>query len=122
VGEIRLILSPVDAELGRGNSQIQISTRSGTNRYTGSAAWYVRNTALDANSWANNHNPFTDPATGKTTNSTDKPWRNNHQYSVSYGGPVKIPGIYDGQNKTFFLLRCGRRTSATPVRSYLPTS
>ena len=38
VGEIRLVLSPVDAEMGRGNSQIQISTRSGTNRYTGSAA------------------------------------------------------------------------------------
>src|SRR5499426_240368 len=33
VGEIRLILSPVDAELGRGNSQIQIQTRSGTNTY-----------------------------------------------------------------------------------------
>jgi hypothetical protein len=32
VGEIRLILSPVDAELGRGNSQIQIQTRSGTNK------------------------------------------------------------------------------------------
>ena len=102
VGEIRLILSPVDAELGRGNSQIQISTRSGTNRYTGSAAWYVRNTALDANTWVNNHTPFTDPATGQTTNSTQKPWRNNHQYTVSYGGPVKIPGVYDGQNKTFF--------------------
>ena len=102
VGEIRLILSPVDAELGRGNSQIQISTRSGTNRYAGSAAWYVRNTALDANTWLNNHTPFTDAATGKTTNSTQKPWRNNNQYTVSYGGPVKIPGVYDGRNKTFF--------------------
>ena len=49
VGEIRLILAPVDAELGRGNSQIQISTRSGTNRYTGSAVWHVQNSALNAN-------------------------------------------------------------------------
>ncbi len=102
VGEVRLILSPVDAELGRGNSQIQIRTRSGTNKYTGSAAWYVRNTALDANTWTNNHTPFTDAATGVTTNSTQKPWRNNHQYTVAYGGPVKIPGLYDGKNKTFF--------------------
>jgi len=31
VGEIKLILSPVDAELGRGNAQIQIQTRFGTN-------------------------------------------------------------------------------------------
>jgi hypothetical protein len=37
VGEIRMILAPVDAEVGRGNSQIQVSTRSGTNRFTGSA-------------------------------------------------------------------------------------
>ena len=102
VGEIRLILSPVDAELGRGNSQIQISTRSGTNKYQGSAAWYVRNSALDANSWLNNHTPFTDPATRVTTNNTQKPWRNNHQYTLAYGGPVQIPGVYDGHNKTFF--------------------
>lgn len=113
VGEIRLILSPVDAELGRGNSQIQISTRSGTNKYTGSAAWYVRNTALDANSWINNHTPFTDPATGLTSNSTDKPWRNNHQYSVSFGGPVKIPGLYDGKNKTFFYALWSQNISNT---------
>ncbi|HET9129302.1 MAG TPA: carboxypeptidase regulatory-like domain-containing protein, partial [Terriglobia bacterium] len=38
VGEIRLIVSPVDAELGRGNSQVQIMTRSGTNKYTGAAS------------------------------------------------------------------------------------
>src|SRR4030095_2323781 len=42
VGEIRLILSPVDAELGRGNSQIQIQTRSGTNKFNGSAVWNVQ--------------------------------------------------------------------------------
>jgi hypothetical protein len=38
IGEIRLIVSPADAELGRGNAQVQISTRSGTNRYTGAAS------------------------------------------------------------------------------------
>jgi len=83
VGEIRLILTPVDAELGRGNAQVQIQTRSGTNRYTGTAAWYVRNTALNPNSWANNR-------TGTAPN-----WFNNHEYSVSYGGPII-------KNKTFF--------------------
>lgn len=34
VGEVRMILSPVDAELGRGNAQIQVQTRSGTNKIT----------------------------------------------------------------------------------------
>src|SRR5438105_2077030 len=31
VGEVRMVLTPVDAELGRGNGQVQILTRSGTN-------------------------------------------------------------------------------------------
>ena len=120
VGEVRLILSPVDAELGRGNSQIQIRTRSGTNKYAGSAAWYVRNTALDANSWLNNHTPFTDPATAVTTNSTQKPWRNNHQYTVAYGGPVQIPGVYDGHNKTFFYTLWEQNISNTRQIVYTP--
>src|SRR5215831_6104507 len=76
VGEMRLILAPVDAETGRGNGQVQILTRSGTNRYTGSAVWAVRNSALDANTWANNRNGI-------------KPdWLNRHQATVSYGGPI----------------------------------
>lgn len=95
VGEIRLILSPADAELGRGNSQIQIRTRSGTNRYTGSASWNVRNSALDANTWLNNHTIVNGKA-------TQPDWSNNHQYTISYGGPVKLPGLYDGESKTFF--------------------
>jgi len=102
VGEIRLIVSPVDAEIGRGNAQIQISTRSGTNRYSGSASWNVRNSALDANTWANNHTAFTDPISGKLYNSTPKNWSNLHEYSIAYGGPIKIPGVYNGTSKTFF--------------------
>jgi hypothetical protein len=39
VGEIRMVLSPVDAEIGRGNAQVQVQTRSGTNRYRGAAVW-----------------------------------------------------------------------------------
>src|SRR5262245_34388658 len=54
VGEVRLILTPVDAELGRGNGQVQITTRSGTNRYSGTAVWSIRNSAMDANTWSNN--------------------------------------------------------------------
>ena len=102
VGEIRLIVSPVDAELGRGSAQVQISTRSGTNKYTGSATWNIRNSALDANTWENNHDSFTDPISGQLFNSTPKNWSNLHEYSIAYGGPIKFPGLYDGTSKTFF--------------------
>jgi len=90
VGEVRLVLTPVDAESGRGNAQVQIFTRSGTNRFSGSAVWNVRNTALDPNTWLNNHT--IDPNTGKPA---QRNWYNNHEYSIAYGGPIK-------KNKTFF--------------------
>src|SRR5262245_21344103 len=57
VGEVKLILTPVDAELGRGNGQIQLTTRSGTNKYAGSVRWDLRNPALNARSWADNYTP-----------------------------------------------------------------
>ena len=95
IGEVRLIISPVDAELGRGNSQIQIMTRSGTNKFNGSAAWYSQNTALNANTWTNNHTIVNGRATPLS-------WSNNNQYTVAYGGPVEIPHLYNGKNKTFF--------------------
>jgi len=95
VGEIRMILSPADAELGRGNSQVQIRTRSGTNKYSGSASWNIRNTAFDANTWTNNHTIVNGKA-------TPLDWTNNHQYTLAYGGPIRIPGLYDGRSKSFF--------------------
>src|SRR6266571_5253243 len=83
VGEIRMILAPVDAEMGRGNGQIQIMTRSGTNQYRGSATWNVQNSVFDSNTWLNNQRGVT-PA-----------WRNAHEYDIAFGGPIK-------KNKTFF--------------------
>src|SRR5262249_21521922 len=80
VGEMRLILTPVDAELGRGNGQVQITTRSGTNRFTGSAVWNIKNSAFNANTWTNNRN--IDPATGLWSPTVPN-WQNNHQYTVS---------------------------------------
>jgi hypothetical protein len=105
VGEIRLILAPVDVELGRGNGSIQYSTRSGTNRYSGSAVWSFRNTALDPNTWLNNRSQ-TIPTTasnellaqaqqGKAKLALEPNWTNTQQLTVSFGGPIV-------RNKTFF--------------------
>jgi Carboxypeptidase regulatory-like domain/TonB-dependent Receptor Plug Domain len=85
VGEVRMILAPVDAEMGRGNGQLQIQTRSGTNLFKGAAVWNVQNSVLDANTWQNKSlNPVVTP-----------PWRNQHEYNLAFGGPIK-------KNKTFF--------------------
>jgi len=103
VGEIRLILAPVDAEMGRGNGQVQIQTRSGTNEFRGLAVWNVQNSALDANTWLNNsRSPRIEPA-----------WRNLQEYNVALGGPIK-------KNKTFFYVLWDQqfaisRNTATPT-------
>lgn len=94
VGEVRLIIAPVDAELGRGNAQFQIQTRGGTNRYGGSAVLDIQNSALNANSWANNRT--TAVVDGKTVWApTRANWYNLQQYTGSFGGPIK-------KNKSFF--------------------
>ena len=83
VGEMRVVVAPADAEMGRGVGQVQILTRSGTNQYRGSAVWNIQNSALDANTWNGNR-------VGTTPT-----WYNREQLTGSYGGPIV-------RNKTFF--------------------
>ena len=90
VGEFRVILSPVDAELGRGNGQVQILTRSGTNQFHGSGLWNNRNSKLDANTWQNNRQVVN----GKWS-PAQPTWINRNQLTGSLGGPII-------KNKTFF--------------------
>ena len=52
VGEIRLILAPVDQPTPLG--QVQVQTRTGTTQWTGTAVWNVRNSALSPESWNTN--------------------------------------------------------------------
>ena len=94
IGEVRFVVAPVDAEMGRGNGQFQFMTRSGSNEFHGTGVWTARNTALDANTWANNR--AVDPKTG-AWKPTQPNWYNNHQLTGSLGGPI-------AKNKTFFFV------------------
>jgi hypothetical protein len=85
VGEFKMVLSPVDAEVGRGNAQVQIATKSGGNQYHGNGVWNVQNTALDPNTWNNNR-------LGVVPG-----WRNLHEFSGGIGGPII-------KNKSFFFV------------------
>jgi hypothetical protein len=90
VGEFRVILSPVDAEMGRGNGQVQILTRSGTNQFHGSGYWSNRNSKLDANTWTNNKQVVNGVWTPGQSN-----WVNRNELTGSLGGPII-------KNRTFF--------------------
>jgi len=83
VGEFKLVIAPVDAEMGRGSGQVQVVTKSGANAFHGSGVWNILNSKLDAQSWQDNWV------------GTQTPWRNVHEYTLSLGGPII-------KNKTFF--------------------
>jgi hypothetical protein len=85
------VLDNTSAEFGRSSgSNVNIVIKSGSRDLHGTAYEYFRNDKLDANDFFANRQ-----ATGKT------PFRQN-QYGVSIGGPVLIPKIYHGREKTFW--------------------
>lgn len=90
--EFRVESSSYSAEYGRSpGGQVTFVTRSGTNTYHGSAYDYLRNGWFDANDWFNDK--------------LGQPKEELHQndFGGTVSGPVWIPGIYEGKNKTFFL-------------------
>lgn len=81
--------SPYSAKYGRAVGVVNYHIKSGTNHLHGSAWDYLRNNALDARG-------FFSPTVG-----TEK----QNEYGFNVGGPVYIPGIYNGKNKTFFFFQ-----------------
>lgn len=91
VQEFKVQTSVFSAEYGRtGGGLVNMVGRSGTNQFHGSAFHFLRNSALDANDFFNNR-------TGVPLAS----FRRN-QFGGTLGGPVRIPKVYDGRNRTFF--------------------
>ncbi len=75
---------------GTGGGVINVTTRSGTNDYRGSAVWYNRNPRFSAAPWTT--------ATANRPVSTLK----YNQSTFTLGGPVNIPKLYKGRDRTFF--------------------
>ncbi len=93
IAEFKVLRGQYSAAYGRNASgQIDVVTKSGTNQIHGSAYEFIRNDALDANGYANNF-----------LGAKKAPYRYN-DFGFSFGGPVYIPKIYDGRNKTFFFV------------------
>jgi hypothetical protein len=76
-----------DAEFAiSSGSNINVVTRSGTNRFHGDLWEFFRNSVLDSKTFPD---------------TTKLPFRQN-QYGLYFGGPVKIPGVIDGKDHTWF--------------------
>lgn len=100
IEQFTLQTSNFSAEFGRvGNGGVyNFTSKSGTNSFHGSAYLYFQNTFLNAGI------PFTDDGTGHHI----KVVKHLADYGGSVGGPVIIPKLYNGKNRTFFFFNYER--------------
>jgi len=91
VAEVQVQTGSTSAEYGAYlGVRINVITKSGTNRLHGSAFEFLRNDKLDARGFFN------------SSTAPKNPLRRN-QFGFEFDGPVVIPKLYDGRNKTFFM-------------------
>jgi Carboxypeptidase regulatory-like domain len=104
--EFNVVSGLFDAEYGRAIAQVNVSTKSGSNKVRGTAFEFLRNSRLDAKNYFDRP---TDPI---------PPFKRN-QYGFTFSGPVVLPKIVDGRNKLFFManfegLRENKALTQTP--------
>jgi len=75
---------------GSGGVTIAMQTRSGTNQFSGSGYEYFRHPNMNTNSWGNERNSL--PKNDIKLN----------QFGARTGGPIVLPGLYDGRGKAFY--------------------
>ena len=96
IQEFKVESGTYSAEYGYSASQINIVSKGGGNQFHGSAFEFLRNDFFDASPFPTN----SDFVSGiPTTN----PERRQNQFGFVASGPVYIPKLYDGRNKTFFM-------------------
>ena len=110
IGQFSVETAALGAQDGnQAGGLVNIVTKSGTNTYHGSAFEFIRNNYLDANNFF----------------STSKDTLHQNQYGGTFGGPVRIPKLFDGRNKLFafaaFQHTYSSSASATQ-NAYVPTA
>lgn len=91
--EFKVATNNLSPEYGRfAGGVVNFTTKSGSNNLHGEAWEFLRNRDLDANGFFDN------------LNGTPRGAFTQNQFGFNLGGPVLIPKVYDGRNKTFFFV------------------
>jgi len=108
IQEFKIQRNTFNAEYGRGAAQINVVTRTGTNRVRLTLFEFVRNDALQARNFFDRER---------------KPALRRNQFGGTAGGPVAIPKLYGGRDRSFWLVNYeGTRQRSPSTRlSTLPT-
>ena len=120
IAEFKTLRGQYTAQFGRGASgQINVITKSGTSDIHGSAYEFFRNDYLNANTWANKN--FVNY---QALASSVRPKLRYNDFGGTIGGPVVIPHLYNGRDKTFFFFSYeGRRViQYTSGTALVPTA
>ena len=111
VSEYKIQNSNYDAQYGRtSGGTMTVSVKSGTNQIHGAVYWLDKNTILTANAF--DYNRIGTPRAAYHENNP----------GLEFDGPVVLPHVYDGRNKTFFMYsyEIWRDSIPTPSTQTLP--
>ena len=120
--EVKVLSGSYSAEYGfNSGAQLVMVMRSGTNELHGSAYDFLRNQKLDAEGYFQNY--FTPAGVARSPKTALR----QNQFGFVIGGPIYIPKVYDGRNKSFFMFNYeGRRrrepgaiaTASVPTQAF----
>ncbi len=121
VQEVKLQINTYDAEVGRtGGGTFNLYLKSGTNQLHGAVFGYSWPQAMLANTY------FADAGGRTASGQMKQPIANQpfYNYGAAIGGPVVIPKVYNGKNKTFFWFsgESYRQTEAATASETVPTA
>lgn len=107
------------AEYGQGSAQVNVAIKTGTNQFHGTLYDYIQNDAFAP------RNPMY--AYDNAIYGTPLPPKSQlvqNQYGFTFGGPILIPKLYNGRNKTFFFYsyEAGRRRTSELGKAFVPTT
>lgn len=94
IQEFKVQTGVYSAEFGHEASQVNVLSKSGSNTYHGSAYDYIRNNLADAN-------PYAFPYNGTPGKIYPFKW---NDYGFELDGAIRIPKLYNGKDKFFFMV------------------
>jgi hypothetical protein len=115
VQEFKMVTSPYDSQYGMMAGGVEdVILKSGTNTIHGDIYEFARRTFLDANTWENDWaisqlKPGADKSNYKTPQSK---W---DQYGFELDGPIVVPKLYNGKDKSFFTIQWEHFHALSPL-------
>ncbi|HEY3628348.1 MAG TPA: carboxypeptidase-like regulatory domain-containing protein, partial [Terracidiphilus sp.] len=96
IQEFKVSSGTYPADLGFSAAQVNIVSKGGTNTLHGSVFWFNRENGFDAR-------PFPTATNFINKTATANPPLHQNQFGFVAGGPIYIPHVYDGRNKSFWM-------------------